>query len=122
NKYCATIGIPGVTAANQSPSNPRQTIECNVTQPIASYGGAIVSGPFAGVQFDDNGQPVPFRYGTLRGTSLQVGGDGNYIGDTANFSTPTDNKVLFSQVSYDLSDRLEAFVQGTYAMADADYT
>ncbi|MDQ2641403.1 MAG: TonB-dependent receptor [Pseudomonadota bacterium] len=124
--YCATIGIPGVNAGNQSDSNPRQTIACNVTQPIASYGGAILSGPLVAgnqpIQFDDQGNPVPFNYGSLRGQTLMVGGSGNYVGDTANFNTPTDNKVYFGHVTYDVSDSVEAFVQGTYATADSDYT
>lgn len=124
-QYCATIGIPGVTAANQSPSNPRQTIACNVTQPIASYGGAIVSGPLVnasqGITFGEDGVPMPFLYGGLRGSALMVGGSGNYVGDTVNFSTPTDNKVYFTHAAFEVSDSLEAFVQGTYATADSKY-
>jgi iron complex outermembrane recepter protein len=125
NKYCATITIPGVGPATQSPTNPRQTIACNVTQPIASYGGAIVSGPLVtssqGIMFGEDGVPMPFKYGSLRSSSLQVGGDGNYVGDTANFSTPTDNKVYFTHASLEVSDAVEAFVQGTYSTADAHY-
>lgn len=126
NRYCATVTVPGVTAATQSRDNPRQTIACGVTQPIASYGGAIVSGPLVtgsqGIMFGDDGQPVPFLYGNLRSGSLMVGGSGNYVGDTANFSTPTDNKVYFTHALFEVSDRLDAFVQGTYATADAAYT
>jgi iron complex outermembrane recepter protein len=126
NQYCATIGIPGVTAATQSVTNPRQTIACNVTQPIASYGGAIVSGPLVtasqGIQFDEDGNPVPFLYGSLRSSSLMVGGSGNKVGDTANFSTPTDNKVYFGHALFDVNDNLEAFAQATYSRADSDYT
>ncbi|HWL62227.1 MAG TPA: TonB-dependent receptor [Steroidobacteraceae bacterium] len=124
-QYCATIGIPGVNAGNMSPANPRQTIACNVTQPIASYGGAILSGPLAAngpIQFDDQGNPVPFLYGSLRGGTLMVGGSGNYVGDTANFNTPTDNKVYFGHAMFEVNDNVEAFVQGTYATADSDYT
>lgn len=125
-QYCAIIGIPGVSPANMSPENPRQTIACNVTQPIASYGGAILGGPLVtgsqGITFGEGGVPQPFLYGDLRGTSLMVGGSGNYVGDTANFSTPTDNKVYFTHITYDVSDSVEAFVQATYATADSHYT
>lgn len=126
SRYCATISIPGVTPATQSPSNPRQTIACNVRQPIASYGGAILSGPLVtddqGITFGEGGVPMPFLYGSYRTNSLMVGGSGNYVGDTANFNTPTDNKVYFTHITYDVTDNVEAFVQGTFATADSNYT
>ena len=126
DRYCAIVPVPGVTPANMSATNPRQTLACGVTQPNASYGGAIVSGPLVtadqGISFGPGGVPQPFNYGTLKSANLQVGGAGNYVGDTANFSTPTDNKVFFGRASYDLTDHVEAFVQGTYGLADSVYT
>jgi iron complex outermembrane recepter protein len=126
NRSCALIPIPGVTTANMSVTNPRQTIACNVTQPSGSYGGAIIAGPLTtasqGITFGPGGVPEAFTYGTLRSTNLQVGGEGNFVGDTANFSTPTDNKVLFTHAVYELSDQVEAFVQATIGRADSKYT
>jgi iron complex outermembrane recepter protein len=125
DRYCAVVPIPGVTAANMSPTNPRQTVSCGVTQPSASYGGAIVSGPLVtptqGITFGPGGQPETFSYGTLRSANLQVGGEGNFVGDTANFNTPTDNKVAFAHAVYQLNDAVEAFVQGTAGRADSLY-
>ena len=52
---------PGVTPATMSPTNPRQTIACNVTQPTSSYGGAIIGGPLVtstqGITFGEDGVP-----------------------------------------------------------------
>ncbi|MEO6367489.1 MAG: TonB-dependent receptor, partial [Steroidobacteraceae bacterium] len=62
-----------------------------------------------------------FTYGTLRSANLQVGGEGNYVGDTTNFSTPTDNKVLFGHAAFELTDKVEAFVQATIGRADSNY-
>ncbi len=45
NQNCGLISIPGVTTANQSDANPRQTIGCGITQSSATYGGAIIAGP-----------------------------------------------------------------------------
>ncbi len=63
----------------------------------------IISGPLTtpnqGITFGPGGVPQPFNYGTLRTTNLQVGGAGNFVGDTANFSTPTDNKVFFGRAA-----------------------
>lgn len=125
NRHCAVVPIPGVNANNMSPDNPRQTIACGVTQPNASYGGAIISGPLVtpsqGITFGEGGVPLPFNYGQLRSGSLQVGGDGNYIGDVQNFSTPTDNKVFFGRATFDVSDNVEAFAQLTVGRADSEY-
>jgi outer membrane receptor protein involved in Fe transport len=125
NQNCALIPIPGVTAATQSPTNPRQTIACGVTQANASYGGAIIAGPLVtptqGISFDSNGNPVPFVYGQNKTTNLQVGGSGNLMGDVVNFITPMDNKVGFAHLSFDVTDNLEAFVQGTVSRAASLY-
>jgi iron complex outermembrane recepter protein len=125
NQYCALIPIPGVTAATQSPTNPRQTIACGVTQSNASYGGAIISGslvsPTQGISFDSNGNPVPFVYGQNKTANLQVGGSGNLMGDVVNFITPMENKVGFAHLSFDLTDNVEVFVQGTLSEASSLY-
>lgn len=126
NRYCAVVPVPGVTTATMSPTNPRQTIGCYVTQPTSSYGGAIISGPLTtptqGITFTERGVPEAFTYGTLRSANLQVGGRGNYVGDTANFNTPTDNKVLFTHALLQLTDNVEAFAQATLARAKSRYT
>jgi iron complex outermembrane receptor protein len=125
SQYCALIPIPGVTTQTMSPSNPRQTIACGVTQPNSAYGGAIISGPLVtptqGITFDSNGNPIPFVYGDLKSTNLQVGGMGNLMGDVVNFITPMDNKVAFTHISYDVTDNVEAFVQGTFGRAESLY-
>jgi iron complex outermembrane recepter protein len=124
--HCAVVPVPGVNVINQSATNPRQTVACGVTQPNASYGGAIISGPLVkpteGITFGPGGTPMPFLYGTLRSTNLQVGGSGNFVGDTANFNTPTDNKVFFGHALYDITDSTNAFLQLTVGRADAQYT
>ncbi|MET0290974.1 MAG: TonB-dependent receptor, partial [Steroidobacteraceae bacterium] len=126
DRYCALIPRPGVTTANMSVTNPRQTIACGVTQPSSSYGGAIVSGPLVtatqGITFGPGGVPEAFTYGTLRSANLQAGGEGNFVGDTANFNTPLDNKVFFTHALFEVTENVEAFVQGTYARAYSVYT
>jgi iron complex outermembrane receptor protein len=126
SQYCALVPIPGVTAATMSVTNPRQTIACGVTQPSASYGGAITTGPLVtptqGITFGEGGVPEAFTYGTLRSANLQVGGEGNFVGDTANFNTPTDNKILFTHAAYEFSDNVEGYVQATIGGADSSYT
>jgi len=125
NQHCGLISIPGVTPATQSDANPRQTIACGITQSSATYGGAITAGPLTtasqGITFDANGNPVALTYGQLRTTNTQVGGQGALWGDVVNFTTPMDNKVGFIHASFAITDNTEAFVQGTFGRAEADY-
>ena len=48
----------------------------NARLSIASFGGLILSGPLAGMQFGPGGVLEPFRYGTNVGSSYMQGGDG----------------------------------------------
>ncbi|MFN2533593.1 MAG: hypothetical protein ABR555_20120, partial [Pyrinomonadaceae bacterium] len=81
---------------------------------LLDSGRAIISGPLVtasqGIAFGPGGVPEPFNYGTLRSTNLQVGGDGNFVGDTANANTPTDNKVFFGHALYDITENTNAFL------------
>jgi iron complex outermembrane recepter protein len=141
NSHCGVIPVPGVTLANETPSNPRQTFACDVAQANSAYGGVIVSGPWVtptrSVSFAPGGVPQPFVYGQLAapvgnspsltavrltGTS-EVGGTGDpaYVGDVVNFYTPLDNKVLFGHVSYDLTHDVQMFAQLTASRTNSYY-
>lgn len=127
NKHCAPIPIPGVTTANQSATNPRQTIACDVSQAHSAYGGSIVSGPLtsptAGISFGEGGIPQDFVYGALKTTNFQVSGSGDpaYVADNVNFTTPLENKVGFGHVLYEITDNVEAFAQVTVGTSNANY-
>ncbi|MEP7314837.1 MAG: TonB-dependent receptor [Pseudomonadota bacterium] len=125
NQNCGLIAIPGVSVATMSVTNPRQTIACNVTQSSATYGGAIIAGPLTtpsqGIAFDDNGRPIALTYGQFKGTNTQVGGQGALWGDVVNFTTPMDNKVGFTHISFDLTDNVQVFAQGTLSRAESLY-
>ncbi len=115
NRYCAPIPVPGVTTANQSATNPRQVVACDVTLPYASYGGAIIAGPLTtanqGITFGPGGSVDPFVYGALRTTNFQIGGNGAHPADTVNFATPLDSKGFFTHADLKLTDHVSAFAQ-----------
>lgn len=127
NNHCAPIPIPGVTTANQSATNPRQTIACDVSQAHSAYGGSIVAGPLtsstAGISFGEGSVPQDFVYGALRTTNFQVGGGGDpaYVADNVNFTTPLENRVGFGHVLFEVTDNLEAFAQLTVSTSHANY-
>jgi outer membrane receptor protein involved in Fe transport len=122
---CAIIPLPGVTTANQSATNPRQTIACDARLPYAAQGGAITSGPLTtanqGITFGPDGQPQPFNYGNLRTSSAMVGGSGVPLNQYLNFQPRQTNKVGFGRVGYDLTPDIEVFVQGSIARVRSEY-
>jgi len=125
HSHCLPIPVPGVTAANESPSNPAQVMACNVQTPYASYGGAIYSGPLTtptqGISFGPGGVPGPYNYGTLKSANYMSGGNGAYYADNVNFDPPLKTQVAFTHITYDINDHLQAFAQVTMGWNWSDY-
>ncbi len=125
--HCALINNPGVTTATMSPDHPLDIPACNVTEPYASSGGAIISGPLTsatqGISFGPGGVPNPFVYGADHTSAFQVGGTGDPIavGDTFSFINPRNNMTAFSHVDYDVSDDVQAFAQVMMGRSTAEY-
>ena len=105
--YPAVVG--GGTAAN--PYN----LVYGARQSNAAPGGLVLTGPFAGQQFLNDGSLAPFNRGTPTATAnAAIGGDGGY----------TQNQYLvpnlrtaqaFGRFDYDLTDTMHFYVQGRYA-------
>ncbi|QJU58363.1 TonB-dependent receptor [Sphingomonas sp. AP4-R1] len=82
-----------------------------------AYGGYIVDGPLAGLQFLPNGQTAPFTKGTtLAGRpGYGVGGDGIVNPSVSRTGVPTLETVqLFGRAQYELADDLTAFAEVSY--------
>ncbi len=128
DQHCAVINTPGVTTATESPTNPLTQFACNVTEPYASYGGAITSGPLTtptqGISFGPGGVPEPFTYGSLRTSNFQVGGTGDpaYDDDDVDLVIPLDTKTGFSHIEYDVSDNVHAWAQLTASRSASEYS
>ncbi|HKY82380.1 MAG TPA: TonB-dependent receptor [Sphingobium sp.] len=95
---------------------------------FANDTGLVPSGPLAGYYFD--------ALGGLAGTNFPLsgiaGGGTYYFGDKAVFdrlydqapltqsSIPTTQKSIYSRASYDLTDDINVYVEGSYATSKAD--
>lgn len=89
-----------------------------VTASGITDGGVIVAAPgsaLRGIQFGPGGQAIPFNYGTNAGSNLMVGGDGGVDGDNYPLATPLERKSVFARALYDLSNRVSAFAELSYA-------
>ncbi|WP_221796246.1 TonB-dependent receptor domain-containing protein [Aquisediminimonas sediminicola] len=115
--------------ANPRAGQPGQTT--NLAAPWASQfatnNGIVTSGPLAGYYFANDG--------TLAGTNFPMTGKAGtfYIGDEAVFnsladqaptqqlSIPVKQYSIYGRASYELTDNIEAFIEGSYAGSDGRY-
>jgi iron complex outermembrane recepter protein len=82
----------------------------------SSYGGLILSGPLAGMQFAGSGSALTaFNHGAATGSAgIESGGDGSYISNSALTAGITTHHAL-ARFDYDLSDSTKAYVQVNWA-------
>ncbi|MEQ8312149.1 MAG: TonB-dependent receptor [Sphingopyxis sp.] len=111
------IANPAYTATNDE---PRRLLVANATSSNMTFGGLINSGPLKGIQFGPGGQPLPFNYGTLVSASNMVGGDGASGSDELMLSVPLERYSGYGRLSYDLSDTITAYVEGSWAKTSTD--
>jgi iron complex outermembrane recepter protein len=112
---------PGGPGANGMPATVMGLVHNSSMTPA----GLIVSGPLRGTQFANNGSvsPTPFQFGTnATPVSLfMLGGDGeNYFNRDLQLNPPVKRFTLFQHATYDFTDSLSGFVEGSYGQVDAD--
>jgi len=121
-KSCQTITLPPGSATGQG-------FACNVRSSQANFGG-IISGSkltsgaastlLKGTTFDNNGNAIPFNYGTLVTSTTMVGGDGikpQFLPG----SEPIAREVLYSQASWDFNNNLSVYATIDYGVSNYDY-
>lgn len=102
---------------NYTPTNGQALflVAPNTRMAIATEGGLILSGVNAGTQFLPGGGTAPFVTGTNYTGLTQVGGDGINPGRFTELETPLKRENVYSRLSYDLTDNVSAFLEGSYA-------
>ena len=107
------------TGAGQSTSVPAQLVVKHAAG-IYAYGGTITAGPLKGTAFGAGGVPYKIDYGSLASGNTIVG-TADAIANNDQFweqlSPTVDSQNLFTRVSYDITDNLNAFFQYDYATA-----
>jgi len=85
-----------------------------VTQPyssVATLGGLITSGPLTGTAFDQNGNAIPFNYGTLRSATQMSGGDGYNPNLLLTLQPSQHRSQIFNHTTYEVSDNFSVYLQ-----------
>ncbi|MFT3976433.1 MAG: TonB-dependent receptor [Sphingomonas bacterium] len=100
------LGLMSVTGT------PGQQFMEDVGQP-ASYGGAITSGPLAGLQFLPGGVVAPYNLGSPRNASATVGADGTHMVQPV--TSGLNSKVFFARAQYEFGEGFVPFLQAAYS-------
>lgn len=104
-------GTPGVNGL------PAQLLLPNTNNATATPGGLINAGPLRGTQFDANGQPVPFNYGTFFNAglwnSLPTFQKNNFYINTP-IIAPVERYNLFTHAEYNFTPTLKGFVDASF--------
>jgi iron complex outermembrane recepter protein len=84
----------------------------------ATPGGIITTGPLRGTYFGEGGTPAQFNYGLISGNFMQ-GGQWQYadFSTTASLAPQSKRGNVFGRLSYELSDHVELFAQGSYTQS-----
>lgn len=83
---------------------------------------SVAGNPFVGRVINNDGSTRPFQAGATTGTAgFQAGGDGYNIPATGHAIAPYKTYQAFGRVSYDLTDDINAYVQGGWSRADLRY-
>ena len=100
---------------------PPMVLARDFTIPFLTEGGLIIGGPLSqAVQFDSNGNLVPFDKGVSHGGPFATGGDGLRLND---YGQITSNLRRFSAgvlANYQLNDRLHLFGEALFYSGKAD--
>jgi len=98
-----------------------EIIAPNVRSRQFTYGGLILSGPFANNQFLPGGQLAPFASGNLASGTAQSGGDGVDLATIGALVPGVERSSAFAHLSYDLSDNAQVFGQVLYGNSFSNF-
>jgi iron complex outermembrane receptor protein len=118
NRGYRLITNPAATPTNDE---PLRLIAADVRTANASFGGVITSGPLRGIQFAPGGAPIPFNFGTALTSTTMIGGDGVRSNANAVLETPLERRSAYGRLSYDISDALTVYAEGSYARSNSQY-
>lgn len=88
----------------------------NATGPSLAQRLGFAAG--SGVQFDPNGNPIPFTYGTNIGGTFMTGGDGDQVTDGGNIMPQIERISAFGGLRFDISDNVTLFADFLYSRVD----
>lgn len=119
----AAVGATGVGAAG-SATNPFIFITGGTNTSL--YDGGLIKSStipaFVGQRFGPDGTLATLKLGAPTGTGgVRIGGEGAYTPGYGTLAAPLTTDQFFGRLSYDVSDSVSAYVQGSYARSKTSY-
>lgn len=116
NKGWYMINNPAYAAGN---GQPERLVVSGAGLSQATPGGIIHNTALRGTVFGAGGAVSQFVYGTVRDPWM-IGGDwqSTQVNGFQSLDPEEDRKSLFGRVSYQISDAINVFVQGSYAKSE----
>jgi len=112
------VNNPAYVAGNGQPQQLVSTADFL----LGSAGGVILSGPRAlNTQFGADGNPIAFNPGVPT-SPFKIGGTPNDISDNYPLLVPVKYASGFGHLSYDLTDAVSAYVEGSYSASTTENT
>ena len=113
---------PAYTATNGLPQQIWAT--SNAAIATMTPGGVVASGPLKGTAFGAGGTPFQFKFGSVYSNPYMVGGDTaiSNLRQYSDLDATSDNSNLFTRVSYDITDNINAFAQWNFSQNHARAT
>lgn len=104
-------------AAFATNGQPGTIYDPDVRRADVSRGGLITSGPLRGLQFNSDGTTSQFGFGQVYGNNMIGGGDNFADAPTpgGDLKFPFERYSVMGRASFDVSDALSLFAEGTYA-------
>jgi iron complex outermembrane recepter protein len=130
-EYFNTAGIYSytdrpITAENCGPvtnvgGTTPERLACNVVSSVGDYTGVITApAQFAGTTFDNNGNPIPFTYGTDVASTTMIGGAGTDP-TTDPLDIPISRDVFYARGSWRFNDNVSTALELNYGNANYTY-
>lgn len=115
----SVIANPAYTSTN---GQYAQLLTANGVTNNGNFGGVIVSGVLAGTTFGPGGTPIPYNSGAFPvGASGSIGGDGPDLNRGLAVLVPIQRYSIYTRTSYDLTDKVSLFFEGTLAQSKTNY-
>ncbi|MBO9713315.1 MAG: TonB-dependent receptor [Sphingomonas sp.] len=104
---------PAYVAGN---GQPERLVASGVQIDTATAGGIITSTTLRGTAFGPGGSSYNFVYGSATKDPWTIGGNwqANQLNETVTLDSPEDRKGLFGRVSFDVTDDINLYVQGSW--------
>jgi outer membrane receptor protein involved in Fe transport len=116
--YTPTNGLPRLIIADNSRFTQMTAGGVLTRATGLALGQRLGFASGTGVQFDRNGNPVPFAYGTNVGGTFMTGGDGATVEDEGNIMPEIQRYTGYGSVRFDVTPDISVFADALYSQVD----